>query len=293
ATELRKGTDIIPVMLRSEDEVRRDLGRLDSIQVSSYTSGQSVPLLSVARPRLEWQPSLIQRRDQTRNMTLLCAVNGRYANEVMAELRPQIDAYQNSPDWPAGFDLEYGGENESSGDAQSSILSAFPLAFSLLALVLIGQFNSIRRPLIIGLTVPPMIIGITWGMLATNAPFGFMAMLGMISLMGIIVNNAIMMIDRIEFEREAGQTLQNAIVIAAMRRLRPIVMTACTTSVGLFPLSLQGGEFWRPMANCIIFGLAFSTLLTLLLCPVLYSIFFRARYKDYTWSDDALVSGTD
>ena len=145
----------------------------------------------------------------------------------------------------------------------------------------IENSSSIQFELTNSVTVPPMMIGITPGLILTNAPFGFMAMLGMISLMGIIVNNAIMMIDRIEIERGEGIPVADAIVHAALQRLRPILMTATTTVISLIPLSLNGGEMWRPMANTIISGLMFSTVLTLILCPVLYSLFFGARYEEF------------
>jgi len=160
-------------------------------------------------------------------------------------------------------------------------------------LVLIFQFNSVRRPLIILLTLPPMMVGITAGMVITNSPFGFMPMLGMISLLGIIVNNAIMLIDRIEIQRGRGLSLADSIVLSAMERARPIIMTATTTVIGMVPLSLQGGEMWRPMANLIMAGLSFSTILTLVLCPVLYSLFFRQKFTDYTWDPEVVKRGSD
>lgn len=282
ATEYREGSDIIPIVLRSNEAYREDLGRIETLNVYSFFTGDSLPLLTVARADLVWQPSLIRRRDQTRTMTVQAEVLGRYASEVVNELRPELAAWRAAPDWPAGYDIVVGGEFEDSSAAQASIAAGFPMAFGLLALILVAQFNSLRRPAIIVLTIPPMMIGISVGMLLTQAPFGFMAMLGMISLMGIIVNNAIMMIDRIEIERAEGGPPAQALVRAAQQRLRPILMTACTTMVGLVPLSLNGGEFWRPMANCIIFGLGFATVLTLVLCPVLYSLFFRIDCRGLT-----------
>jgi len=192
-----------------------------------------------------------------------------------------------------GYTVEYGGEFEKSVEAQEAINANMPLAMGLLILVLIFQFNSLRRPIIILLTLPPMMVGITAGMLITNAPFGFMPMLGMISLLGIIVNNAIMLIDRIEIQRGRGLKLADAIVLSAMERARPIIMTATTTIIGMIPLSLQGGEMWRPMANLIMSGLAFATVLTLVLCPVLYSMFFRQKFKGYQWNSDVVKQGSD
>lgn len=293
ATEFREGKEIIPIELRSQETYRDDLGRIESLNVYSYSNSRKVPLLQVARTRLAWQPSDIRRRDKQRTMTLLADVDGRFASEAMAEVAPRVEALRRGADWPAGYAVAYAGEDKESGAAQQSIAAGLPLALGLLVLILIWQFNSIRRPLIIALTIPPMMVGITFGLLLTRAPFGFMAFLGFISLMGVIVNNAIMMIDRIEIERAAGQTTQDAIVASAQRRLRPILATAITTIVGLVPLSLSGGEMWRPMANTIMFGLGFATLLTLGLCPVLYSFFFRAPFDRYTWNPKVLKRSSE
>jgi len=283
ATEFREGKEVIPIEIRSEDAYRQDLGKVESLNIYSYATSRNVPLLQIAKTRLSWEPSDIRRRNKRRTMTVKTDVLGRFASAVLADVRPKVEALKQRGDWPSGYEVEYGGEDEDSSAATNAILAAVPLALALLALVLIGQFNSIRRPAIIALTIPPMFIGIIYGLLLTGEPFGFMAFLGMISLMGIIVNNAIMMIDRIEIEREAGGTCQDAIIAAAQKRVRPILMTTITTIVGLVPLSLRGGPMWRPMANTIIFGLAFATVLTLLLCPVLYSLLFRAGFKGYAW----------
>ena len=284
-SQYREEEDIIPILARSQKDFREDLWKVEGLNVYSYSSKQSVPLLQVAQPRITWQPSNIRRRNSIRTMTVKSEVaQGAFPSQILNEhIAPVLEGMQSSMDWPEGYEIEYGGEFEESTRANASILVNIPLVIGLVALILVLQFNSFRRVLIIGLTVPPMFVGVTGGMLATNSPFGFMALLGMISLVGIIVNNAIMMIDQIEIERAREQSLQDALVTAAQKRLRPIIMTAATTILGLVPLSLQGGELWRPMANVLIFGLAFSTLLTLVLCPVLYSVFFRIPFQDYTW----------
>lgn len=292
-TEYREGKDLIPVVFRSDDAFREDLGRIESLAVYSFMSGHNVPLLQIAAAELEWQTSNIRRRNRMRTMTLMTDIEGRFASEALAEIVPVVEAIQAADDWPTGYGVEFGGEDAESAKAQQSIMAVVPLAMGLLTLILIGQFNSIRRPLIIILTIPPMIVGIVPGLLITQAPFGFMAFLGLISLMGVIVNNAIMMIDRIEIEKNLGQKPIDALIVAAQRRLRPIMATATTTVCGLIPLSLQGGEMWRPMANTIMFGLAFSTLLTLLLCPVLYSFFFRIPCEDYQWDPTVLAKTAD
>ncbi|MCA1809299.1 MAG: efflux RND transporter permease subunit [Lentisphaerae bacterium] len=292
-TQYRENKDLIPVVMRSDRAHREDLGKLESLAIYSDAMGHNVPLLQLARAELDWQPSNIRRRNRQRSMTLMAEVQGRYASAALAEIMPVVADMEAAADWPADCRTEFGGEDAESAKAQSAIMAIVPLAAGLMALILIGQFNSIRRPAIILLTIPPMIVGIVPGLILTRAPMGFMAFLGMISLMGIIVNNAIMMIDRIEIERTHGQSPMDALVVAAQRRLRPIIVTATTTVVGLLPLSLQGGEMWRPMANTIMFGLAFSTLLTLLLCPVLYALFFKIHAGAYRWDPRVLDKTAD
>lgn len=294
ASDYRDGDTVIPIMLRNNEKFRGHLDKLDSMNVYSSSEGKNIPLSQIAQTKLEWQPSDIRRRDQTRTMTVKADLyDGYFATRVLAKVRPKIEAFEKTDEWPIGYSVEFGGEFEKSQEGQESINANMPLAMGLLVLVLVFQFNSIRRPLIILLTLPPMMCGITAGMLATNAPFGFMPMLGMISLLGIIVNNAIMLIDRIEIQRTRGLPMKDAIVLSSLERVRPIIMTATTTIIGMVPLSLQGGEMWRPMANLIMSGLMFATVLTLILCPVLYSLFFRQNFKKYVWDPEVVKKGSD
>jgi multidrug efflux pump subunit AcrB len=275
-TEYRAGEDIIPLVVRAREETRRRLSRIEDVYVYSPETEQRVPLSQVAEARMEWQPSNIRRRNSVRTMTVKADIEpGLYGIEVLQNrIRPRLESLRNSAEWPEGYRLEYGGEFEESSEANRAILWNVPVAVGLILLVLMLQFNSVRRLLVIGLTVPPMAVGVTCGLLATQAPFGFMALLGVISLLGILVNNGIILLDQIDLERSREDGAE-ALVRAAQRRLRPILMTAATTILGLLPLSLQGGELWRPMANALMFGLGFATLLTLIWCPVLYSLFFR------------------
>jgi len=175
-----------------------------------------------------------------------------------------------------------GGEIESSLSANESIMVKLPIAGFIIVLLLVGQFNSIRKPLIILLTIPLGGIGVVIGLLSAGSYMGFMTLLGIISLAGIVINNAIVLLDRIRIEiEENGLTPQRAVLESAQRRLRPILLTTATTVGGLIPLWFGGGPMWEPMAIAIIFGLLFATLLTLGVVPVLYSLFYRVRYKDF------------
>lgn len=160
-------------------------------------------------------------------------------------------------------------------------------ALCAVVLLLVAQFNSIRRPLIILLTVPLGLVGVIAGLLITGSYFGFMTLLGIISLAGIVVNNAIVLLDRINIEiNENGCQPNQAVIEASQRRLRPILLTTLTTIGGLIPLWLGGGPMWEPMAIAIIFGLGFATVLTLGLVPVLYALFFRVSFKGYRYSPE-------
>jgi len=148
----------------------------------------------------------------------------------------------------------------------------------------VGQFNSLRRPLIILLTIPLGIIGVTIGLLLTGSYFGFMTLLGVVALAGIVVNNAIVLLDRINIEiNENGLDPARAIIESAQRRMRPILLTTGTTIGGLLPLWFGGGPLWEPMAIAIIFGLAFATLLTLGVVPVLYALLFKIGFREFRY----------
>lgn len=177
-----------------------------------------------------------------------------------------------------GYRYELGGEAESSGKANQSIADKLPIAIAIILLLLVAQFNSLRKPLIILITIPLGFIGVIFGLLIAQSFFGFMTFLGIISLSGIVINNAIVLLERIKQEIEDnGLAPLAGIVEAAQRRLRPILLTTATTVLGLLPLYFGGGEMWEPMAVAIIAGLLFSTLLTLCIVPVMYALLYNVK----------------
>lgn len=280
-TDYREDDQLIPVVLRSEAADRRDIGKLESHNIWVQQTGRAVPLKQVADVKVVFQPSLILRRDRLKTVT----VNADTApgSNAMA-IANQMDTIlaEMSRDWPIGTKYELGGELESSGKAQASIGAKLPIAAVFILLLLVSQFDSIRRPIIILLTIPLGLIGVIVGLLVTNQPFGFMAMLGVISLSGIVINNAIVLLDRIRIEMDENDLAPpQAIVEACQRRLRPILLTTMTTVGGLFPLWLGGGPLFEAMAVAIIFGLCFATVLTLGIVPIFFSVFFRVSFKDY------------
>ncbi|MDB4324760.1 efflux RND transporter permease subunit [bacterium] len=279
-TEFREDDKLIPIVLRSAAAERQDLNKLETLNVYAQASGNSVPLSQVAEIELIWQPPVIRRFDRLRTVTVE-AVNeaGTTADQVYAALRPWLT--EQRADWSTGSTWEFGGEAEASGDAQASIGAKMPLGALIILLLLVGQFNSLRRPVIILLTIPLSLIGVTVGLLLTRSYFGFMTLLGIVSLAGIVINNAIVLLDRIRIEIENnGLPPAQAVLESSLRRLRPILLTTGTTVGGLIPLWLGGGPMFKPMAIAILFGLLFATALTLGVVPILYSLFFRVGFRD-------------
>ena len=193
---------------------------------------------------------------------------------------PWLDAEQQK--WPVGYKYILGGEAEGSVESQQAIADKLPLAGFIILMLLVVQFNSMRKSLIILSTIPLGLIGVVLGLLIMRQPFGFMTLLGIVSLAGIVINNAIVLLDRIKLEiDENGLAPQRAVIESSQRRLRPILLTTATTVGGMIPLYLGGGLMFQPMAVTIMFGLLGSTVLTLGVVPVLYSIFFRVSFRDF------------
>jgi multidrug efflux pump subunit AcrB len=190
---------------------------------------------------------------------------------LFAQVRPQIEAIE----LPSGYEMEWGGEYEDSGNAQAGLAASLPMFVMVMVLITILLFNSLRQPLIIWLVVPLALIGVTVGLLSTNQPFGFMSLLGFLSLMGMLIKNAIVLIDEIVLQSGEDKDLITAIVDSGTSRLRPVAMAALTTALGMIPLIFDA--FFVAMAITIIAGLMFATLLTMIVVPVLYATFYKTE----------------
>lgn len=277
-TEFREEDELIPITLRSVSADREDLAKLDGMTIYSKTTGNSVPLKQVADVTIEWQPPVIFRRDRQRAIKIgVQLVPSVTPNEVNQHFKPWLIEFSKS--WSRGYKFQEGGEAEESNDANAAIAAKLPLAGMLILLLLVGQFNSVRKTTIILTTIPLGMIGVTVGLIVANSIFGFMTILGVISLAGIVINNAIVLIDRIQIEIEDGKELAIAILDAAKQRMRPILLTTATTIGGMLPLWISHDPMFETLAIAIIFGLAFATVITLLFVPVLYSILYRVQYK--------------
>jgi multidrug efflux pump subunit AcrB len=277
AGSYREGDDNIPIMMRTQNSENIDARDLNGINIFSQNSGTNVPLLQVATINPKWQTAKILRRNLYKSITISCdAIQGFTAAELNSIISPWLE--ENAKTWKPGYTYTEGGESEQSGEAMGAVGAKLPLAGFIILFLLVLQFNSFRKTAIVLLTIPLAIIGVIFGLLLFKSFFGFMAFLGVISLAGIVINNAIVLIDRINMEIEDfGRSPYEAIVEAAQQRFRPILLTTFTTTLGLIPLYLGGGLMWEPMAVAIMVGLLFATIITLLFVPVLYKILFRVK----------------
>jgi len=269
----RDGTTLMPIVARLPEDERVDIRNIEGMKIWSPALSEYIPLQQVTLGyELEWEDPLIIRKNRKRMLTVMAdndLLGEETASTLQKRLQPQIEAIE----MPPGYSLEWGGEYESSADAQASLFTTMPMGYLFMFLITVFLFNSVKEPLIVWLTVPLALIGVTTGLLALNTPFGFMALLGFLSLSGMLLKNGIVLLDQIEIEMKSGKDPYIAVVDAALSRVRPVCMAAITTILGMIPLLPD--IFFKPMAVTIMFGLGFATVLTLIVVPVLYRLFHK------------------
>jgi multidrug efflux pump subunit AcrB len=269
----RDGTTLMPIVARLPEGERIDIRNIEGMKIWSPAKSEFIPLQQVTMGyELRWEDPIIVRKNRKRMLTVMAdpdILGEETASTLQKRLQPQIEAIE----MPSGYSIEWGGEYESSGDAQKSLFSTMPMGYLFMFLITVFLFNSVKEPLIVWLTVPLALIGVTTGLLALNTPFGFMALLGFLSLSGMVLKNGIVLLDQIEIEMKSGKVAYNAVVDAAVSRVRPVCMAAITTILGMIPLLPD--IFFKPMAVTIMFGLGFATVLTLIVVPVLYRLFHK------------------
>ncbi len=275
--QYRAGDDPVPIKIRSRDGENFPVEQLPSVNVYG-SSGPAVPLMQMSNIEIEWQPGAILRRDFSRYATVSANLEDGYGHEqVLGFILPKISEAQADGTFAPDVTTALGGEADASGDANSALLGAAPIGLMMLLFFLLLEFNSFRRVLIIMATVPLVMIGVIPGLVITGSPFGFNSMVGCIALVGIVVNNAIVLIDVIDVRLKEGGDLGNAIREAVSRRTRPIILTTFTTVAGLSPLTITSATAWPPMAWAIISGLLASTVLTLVVIPALCKILLQPK----------------
>lgn len=274
----REDDKSIPIMMRSYDSDQQTFETLETLNIYSQSSGKTVPLIQVANIEPVFQFAKILRYDLFKTVTIQSYLkDGANTAVIMSEMLPWLNEFKKT--WPHGYDYELGGDDESTKENMGAVVNYLPLSVFIIIMLLIIQFNSMRKTFIVLSTIPLGIIGVVIGLIVLKSYFGFMAFLGVISLAGIVINNAIVLIDRIDIEiNEMGKDPSVAVVDAALQRFRPILLTTFTTTLGLIPLYLGGGLMWEPMAASIMVGLLFATVITLMFVPVLYSLMFKVKH---------------
>jgi multidrug efflux pump subunit AcrB len=249
----------------STGEYCKSLFQVVAISISQVADGA----------RIEWEDPIIWRRDRKRTIKVQSnPIRGETAPTLHAGLKDKFEAV----DLPPGYTFEWGGIYESSTDSQKGLIPGIIPALAIMALIIVALFNSLKHPAIIACTIPFAAIGITVGLLAFNTPFGFMALLGAMSLSGMMIKNAIVLLDEYNLNLSLGKSRYDSIMDAAVSRLRPVALAAATTVLGEVPF-LQD-VFWIGLAVTIMAGLTFGTVLTMLVVPTLCTIFFKAPIPD-------------
>ncbi|MCF9018306.1 MULTISPECIES: efflux RND transporter permease subunit [Pseudomonas syringae group] len=269
-SSMQDGETTVALVARAVEDAGASGNDLDTTFIYPTSGSSPVPLSTVATLEPQSEASTLLRRNMERAITVTGHNPSLTATTIVQRLAPQVAAIK----LPVGYRIELGGEIQDSADANQALLQYMPHALVGMLLLFVWQFNSFRKLLIVITSVPFVLIGAACALLITGYPFGFMATFGLLSLAGIIVNNAVLLLERIDVEREHGLNVHEAVVNAAVKRLRPIVMTKLTCIIGLVPLMLFAGPLWEGMAITIIGGLALGTLVTLGLIPILYWLLF-------------------
>ncbi|MFT4812437.1 MAG: multidrug efflux pump subunit AcrB [Marinoscillum sp.] len=274
----RDGTTLKPIVIRPPAYERLDIDGLNELQIWSPVFSRYIPIQQVVEKfEVVFVDPIISRRDRKRTVEVYAdpdLLTDVTSNELFERLRPQIEAIN----LPPGYELNWGGEYESSKNAEASIFESLPIGYLVMFIITVLLFNELRSALVIWACVPLAIIGVTAGMLSLGAEFGFMALLGLLSLSGMIVKNGIVLVDQIRLELDEGKDQYDAVFEASVSRLRPVMMAALTTILGMMPLLFD--PFFSAMAVVISCGLGFGTLLTLGVVPVLYAMSHGIQNKN-------------
>lgn len=276
ATQVRDDIYLIDVIGRADEAERGSIETLRNLQLPG-SNGNSVPLSAVAKFRYELEQPLIGRRDRIPTITIKAAVIGStQPATVVEQLKPQVDEFATK--LPAGYKVEVGGSVESSADSQGPIVAVAPLMLFAMATILMIQLQSFSRLFLVFAVAPLALIGVVAALLLSNAPMGFVAILGVLALVGILIRNSVILVVQIEHLRTEGVPPWRAVVEATEHRMRPIMLTAAAATLALIPISRQ--IFWGPMAYAMMGGIIVGTVLTLLFLPALYVAWFRIPRDD-------------
>ncbi|SFJ26531.1 efflux RND transporter permease subunit [Planctomicrobium piriforme] len=263
---------LLPIIARPPADERNDVAALSSMQIFSPIAGRMIPLSQVVSDvGVAWEDPVVMRRDRSPTITVHADPRTGLPSQLFSRVRDRIEQIE----LPPGYFMEWGGEYENSRDARAALLKPLPISLVLMVFIVVCLFNSVRLTLLVWMIVPLAVIGVTAGLLITGQPFGFMALLGVLSLGGEQIKNSIVVLSKIRTNLADGVPHYQAILDGATSKLRPVLMVAITTVLGMIPLTKD--PFFAAMAACIMFGLSFACVLTMIVMPVLYTILFRVE----------------
>jgi len=269
----REDEDLIPIISSVPNRENLGITDIQDIQVLSQVTGKFVPITQVTDGfRTLWRDGQIRRENRVFTIKAQCdPYTDELPSALLSRLMPKIEAIE----LPDGYSIEWGGEHGDSAESNDDLMSTIPLGFLAMVLVVVVLFGKVKQPLVIWLVVPLAMIGVVFGLVVTGIPLEFMGILGVLSLSGLLIKNGIVLVDQMDFEISHGKEKYDAVIDAATSRVRPVMMGTLTTVFGVVPLFFDA--FFQSMAVVIVFGLSFATLLTLLVVPVLYSIFMDIK----------------
>jgi multidrug efflux pump subunit AcrB len=265
-------TRLLPIIVRPPRSERDDVHAIHSGQIWSPVAGRMIPLSQVTSgAEVVWEDPVVMRRDRFPTHTVHADPRSGLPSQLFNRVQSKVEEI----DLPPGYSLDWGGEYEDSRDARAALARPLPYVLALMVFIVVCLFNSVRATLLVWLIVPLALIGVTAGLLLTGKPFGFMALLGVLSLGGEQIKNSIVVLSKIRSEIDRGKPRYDAIVDGCVTKVRPVLMVALTTVLGSIPLLTD--PFFGAMAVCIMFGLSFACVLTMLVMPALYAIFFNVH----------------
>jgi multidrug efflux pump subunit AcrB len=241
----------------------------------------------VSQVNLDWEDPVVMRRNRTPTITVHADPRYGLPSQLFGRVRSKLEQIE----LPPGYSMAWGGEYENSNDARAALVKPLPLSLVLMVMIVVCLFNSVRATALIWMIVPLALIGVTAGLLITRQPFGFMALLGVLSLGGEQIKNSIVVLSRIKTAIGEGKSPYHAILDAGVKKLRPVLMVAITTVLGMIPLTQD--PFFAAMAACIMFGLSFACVLTMLVMPAIYAILFNVKIPTESKADVAEVATID
>lgn len=271
-----EGNDPVDIVVRLDSASRKNFTDLGNLYVTSPVTNAHIPLRQIAELKPEWQTGKIMHRNGVRTLTVQSeTTDDLLPSELLKKVQPEIEKIA----LPNGYKIEYGGEYANKKETFAQMMAVLGISLLLIFLVLLLQFKNLKESLIVMLTIPLSLFGALFGLWVTGNNFGFTAFVGLISLSGVVVRNAIILVDYTNELLREGYDIRSAAIESGKRRLRPIFLTAMAAAIGVIPMILSGSPMWSPLASVLAFGVIWSMLMALITVPVIYMNWIKPKDK--------------